>query len=215
MLNKKPINIVIRTLILSDFFFFFSLGLLAPLYAVFVLENISENIEVIGYAVSIYWISRLVSTVPVSFFMDKLKGHRDEYYFLIFGTFFVSLVPVLLLFATNALHIYFIQIFNGLSAAMAVQSWRILFTSYIDKSKMGFEWSLEDVGICISTALSASVGAFIVSHFGFKALFLSMFFLGLTSTLILVTLFRVKKLFKIPIFHQTNETSPFKMDSIK
>jgi predicted MFS family arabinose efflux permease len=212
---KSPINTVIKTLIASDFFFFFSLGLLAPLYAVFVLENIDSRIEIIGYAVSIYWMIRLFSTIPISYIMDKIKGHKDEYYFLVFGTFFVSLVPLLLIWADNPLHLFLIQIFNGFSATIAVQAWRILFTSYIDKSMVGFEWALEDVGVCLSTAISASVGAYVVSHFGFNILFFLMFGLGLTGTVILVTLYRVKELFKVPFFKDPNQSSPFKIDSIK
>lgn len=212
---NKSINTVIKTLIASDFFFFFSIGLLAPLYAIFVLENIENRIEIVGYAVSIYWLSRMIFTVPVSHIMDKIKGNRDEYYFLVFGTFFVSLIPILLIFAENPLHLFLIQFLHGLFATISVQAWRILFTTYIDKSVIGFEWAIEDLGICLATAISASVGAYIVNKFGFDYLFLSMFLLGLTSTTILVTLYRVKKLFKIPFFKDPNQSSPFKMDSIK
>lgn len=211
----KSVNVVVRTLVISDLFFFLSLGLLTPIFAVFILENIDGHIEVIGTAVSIYWLARLVSTVPVSRLMDRIKGHRDEYYFLVFGTFMVSFVPLMLIFANTKLDLFLIQIFHGLVASMAVQSWRILFTSYIDKPVMGYEWSLEDVGICISTGLSASIGTFLVHTYGFNVLFYTMFSLSLLSTIILATLYRVKKIFKKPFFRTDNQSSPFKMDSVK
>jgi MFS family permease len=213
---KKKVNFIIKNLILSDFFLFFGIGLLTPIFAVFIMENIENRIEIVGYAITIYWLTRLVATVPVSRIMDKIKGHRDEYYFLVFGTFFISIVPLLFLLAKDPFHLYMIQVFNGFAMSMAVQSWRILFTSFIDKSMMGFEWSLEDLGVSISTAISASLGAFIVNVFGFSVLFVSMFILEVCASLMLIFLYRSKKIFTtiVPKVNDTNK-APMKLDSIK
>lgn len=210
------INNIIKTLIYSDFFFFFGVGLLTPIFAVFIMDNIENRIEIVGYATTIYWLTRLFATIPVSRIMDKIRGHRDEYYFLVFGTFFVSFVPLLLLLASDPYHLYLIQVFNGLAMSMAVQSWRILFTTFIDKKMMGFEWSLEDVGISISTAISASLGAFVVKLFGFPVLLLSMFFLETIGALFLVFLRRSKKIFTPPApALSDNDKAPLKLDTFK
>ncbi|MDX9970473.1 MAG: MFS transporter [Candidatus Gracilibacteria bacterium] len=216
MPRTKHINKIIKTLIFSDFFLFFGIGLLTPIFALFIMENIENKIEIVGYATTIYWLTRLVATIPVSRIMDKIKGHRDEYYFLVFGTFFVAFVPLLLLMAKDPLHLYLIQVFNGVAMSMAVQSWRILFTTFIDKPMMGFEWSVEDVGISISTAISASLGAFIVKLFGFPVLLASMFLLELVGTLFLVFLYRSKKIFTKPAPSLSDvDKAPLKIDSIK
>jgi hypothetical protein len=56
MLNKLSINRFVRTLIASDFFLFFAVGLLAPIFAVFVLENVTDRLEVVGYCYPSFWI---------------------------------------------------------------------------------------------------------------------------------------------------------------
>jgi len=68
-------NLVTRILVLSDFFLFFSVGLLSPIYAVFVLDNVQgSSLQIIGFATAIFWLVRVASVIPLSRIMDKLKG---------------------------------------------------------------------------------------------------------------------------------------------
>lgn len=76
---------------------------------------------------------------------------------------------------------------------MAIPAWRILFTNHIDSRTVGFEWSLEDIGIGIATAVSASVGAFVAGKFGFNILFGAFSFFGLISVFTLLMLSKEKK----------------------
>lgn len=214
-MGNNTINKTIRTLIVSDFFLFFSMGLLAPIFAVFILHDIANKIEVIGYAVSIYWIVRVVTVVPFSHLMDKMKGEMDEYYFMIAGTFIISCVPLFYIFSNEPWHIYLLQIISGLANSMAVPAWRILFTNHIDSRIIGFEWSLEDVGVGIATASSASLGAFIADKYGFNALFIIIFIFGLIGTSILLSLGQNKQSVIKRLFHRQGDMAPFKIDDIK
>lgn len=215
MFKKNIINRIIRTLIISDFFLLFAVGLLAPIFAVFILENIENRIEVVGYAVSCFWITRLLLVIPISRLMDKIKGETDEYSFLIGGTFLISLVPLLYIFSSEPWHVYLIQILNGLAYSMAVPAWRIVFTNNVDRHIVGFEWSLEDVGIGIATAASASIGALIVGNYGFNVLFVMMFLFALISALILSTLLKSKRSLIKKIFGNRANKAPIKIDGIK
>ncbi len=72
------VNRVIRLLVLSDFLLFFSIGLLAPIFAVFILKSIDgSSLRVIGIGGACYWIARTLSTVPLSKLMDRTDGERD------------------------------------------------------------------------------------------------------------------------------------------
>jgi len=214
-MSKNNVNRIIRALIISDFFLFFAVGLLAPIFAVFVLHNIANRIEVIGYAVAIYWLSRVVSVIPFSRLMDKMKGEMDEYFFMIFGTFIVSCVPLFYIISSEPWHIYILQIVSGLANSMAVPAWRILFTHHVDKPIIGLEWSLEDVGVGIATAVSAITGAFIADHFGFNSLFVIYFICGVISVSILLSLGQVKTSIIKELFRRTGDKAPLKIDGIK
>lgn len=185
---------VIRHLVISDFVLNFAFGLLAPIFAVFVLKNIDgSSLKVIGLATTFYWIARTVSTVPLSRFMDRTNGERDEFYFLIVGTFVMSSVPLFYLFVSLPWHIYLIQFILGLANSMAVPAWRILFTDHIDRGRTGFEWSLEDIAIGVSVGVSAYLGSLLADKFGFRIVFILLAILGYFATLILSRLYTEAK----------------------
>ena len=184
------VNRVIRHLVISDFVLNFAFGLLAPIFAVFVLKNIQgSSLRVVGLATTFYWIARTASTVPLSRFMDKTDGERDEFYFIIAGSFIMSSVPLFYLFASLPWHVYLIEFVLGLSNSMAVPAWRILFTDHIDRGRTGFEWSLEDIAIGVSVAVSAYLGSLLADKFGFGIVFVLLAILGYIATLILSRLY--------------------------
>ncbi|MEK7615826.1 MAG: MFS transporter [Patescibacteria group bacterium] len=183
------INRVIRYLIAYDFVLNFAFGLLSPIFAIFVLQRIAgDNIRVVGTAISIYWLARILSTTPLSRFMDKTDGERDEFYFTIIGTIITSTVPILLIFADVPWHLYLIQFIHGLSNSMAVPGWRILFTDHIDKDKVGYEWSVEDIAIGIAVGSSGYLGALLADKFGFETVLILLAGLGYMAAILLVPL---------------------------
>ncbi len=212
------VNSVIRTLVLSDFFLLFSLGLLAPIFAIFVIGNIpGATIEVVGYAVAVYWVARVFSVIFVTRFLDATPGNRDEYYSLVIGTFVISLVPLLYLLVTETWHLYVIQAVNGLANAFAVPAWRISFTKYVNRKAVGQAWSLEDVSIGIATAVSGAFGAFVAAQFGFHTLFVITSAFGFVSTCVLATLYRSRPFMGIPESEQHTQiaAAPVKIDGVK
>ena len=215
MIANNKINKTIRFLIISDFFLFFAVGLLAPIFAVFILKNIDNRIEVIGYAVSCYWVTRVLTVVPLSRLMDKIKGEIDEYAFMIAGTFLISIIPLFYIISSQTWHIYLLQFLYGLANSMAIPAWRILFTNHIDTRVIGFEWSLEDIGVGIATAVSASVGAYVAGKFGFNVLFCAISFFGLISVFTLLVLSKEKKGIIRKLLRNKSNRAPLKIDTFK
>lgn len=217
------INRVISTLILSDLFLFFALGLLTPIFGVFVLENIEgSSLKVVGIASSFYWIARVVSVVPISRVLDKVKGEKDEFYSVLIGTYGLALLPSLYIFATHPHHVYIIELLRGIANSFAVPAWRILFTKFVDQKLIGLEWSFEDVSVGLATAVSAILGAIIADTFGFRAVFVMVSVIGVIGATILTRLYKDKRIsqektsfwdfFRKEI---SGDKAPFKIDTIK
>jgi len=184
------INRVIRALVVYDFVLNFAFGLSAPIFAVFILQNVDgSTIRTIGLSATFYWIARTLSTVPLSRLMDKTDGERDEFYFILIGAFCVATIPLLYLMITETWHLYAIQFLYGIFNSMAIPAWRILFTDHLDQGHRGYEWSLEDIGIGIAVAGSAYLGAIIADRFGFQVVFIMVALLGYASTLFIVPLY--------------------------
>ena len=218
------VNRVIKRLVASDFVFNFAFGLMAPIFAVFILKNVpGSSLRVVGLATTFYWVSRTLTTIPLSRFMDKTDGERDEYYFSLIGSFIIASVPLFYLFIKMPWHLYLVQLIYGLANSMAIPAWRILFTDHIDKGKTGFEWSLEDVAIGISVGLSAFLGSILAEKFGFQTLLVLVSFFGYVATLILIplhkdakTLAEIKKAKRLTtILEKRKDPTPLKIDGNK
>lgn len=218
------VNRVIRHLVISDFVLNFAFGLLAPIFAVFILKNIEGgSLRVIGLATACYWIARTATTVPISKFLDKTDGERDEFYFSVIGSFIISSIPLFYLLTNLPWHIYLTQFIFGLANSMAIPAWRILFTDHIDRGKTGFEWSLEDVAIGVSTAGSAYLGAVLADKFGFGVVLVLLAMLGYLATILLIpigkdakTLAQIKRQKRLEMLQSRRQRpAPFKIDGAK
>ena len=71
---KFSINKIVFFLIKADFFFFSALGLVAPVFAVFLTDRLKDgSLEVAGFATAIYWIAKSIFEIPIAKFLDKRK----------------------------------------------------------------------------------------------------------------------------------------------
>lgn len=172
---KLHINSVIESLLLSDLLVFFGLGLISPIFAIFITQQIhGGTLETVGLATAIYAVVRCLTTIPLSRFMDRTDGERDEFYFMIVGTFVAAIIPLLYIKVTEVWQVYTLEALYGLSQSMAIPGWRIIFTNHIDGGQVGYEWSLEDIMVGLGTAVAAYLGAIIANRYGFTAVFICM-----------------------------------------
>ncbi len=169
---KLEVNPIIRLLILSDFAIFYGFGLINPIFAVFLNNQIrGGNLEVIGFASTIYLVTKSLGQIPVAEVVDRLKGEEDDFWLMVIGTFAFSLVPILYLFARTPLHIYLIQFFNGVMTAFTFPSWMAIFTRHIDKNMEGLEWGIYYTLTDLGGAAAAGLGGFLAQNYGFQNVF--------------------------------------------
>ncbi len=167
------ISHTIRTLITSDFLINSGFSVFAPVFAVFVTDQISDgSIEVVGFAVAIGQIVKSLLQIPVARYLDRNHGEFDDFYSMVTGSCLLAITPFLYLFASQSMHLYLIQAVFGLGAALAVPPWYAIFTRHIDKMKENVEWSLESVAIGISGAGASALSGVIVANYGFRAAFM-------------------------------------------
>jgi len=167
------VNHVIKTLVISDFFVNAGFSVFAPIFAVFVTKQISNgSLEIIGFAAALVQIFKVTLQIPIAKYLDRNHGEYDDFYSLIFGSFLISLVPFLYLFATLPVHVYLISSLYGIGLAFLVPPWYAIFTRHIDKMKENIEWSMDSVSIGIASAGTAALGGILADKFGFYIVFL-------------------------------------------
>lgn len=186
----KIINKVVKVLIFSDFFINLGWGLLSPIFALFILENVTtdplEATEVAGFAALFYWITKSLIQVPIGNYLDKNDGEKDDFWFMVVGTFVVAFVPIGYLFSTEPWHIYILQIVHAIGMAMALPSWLAIFTKHIDKGKEAYEWSLESTSIGAGAGIAGGIGGVMAGALGFKFLFILVSLLTFVSAVLLL-----------------------------
>ena len=162
-------NRTIKLLMLSDILILTGFGLTAPIIAIFIKDNvIGGTILTAGLASTLYLITKSSIQLPFSRYVDK---HDDKVKWLIVGTFLISLVPWLYIFANHIYYIYAAEILHGIGSGLAYPTWLGLWSTHLDKKQESFEWSLYSTGISIGTATTAVVGA-AMAEFGSAILFL-------------------------------------------
>lgn len=187
----KIINKIIKVLITSDFFFNLGWGLLSPVFAIFILEkiatqSITEAAKVAGFAALFYWITKSILQVPIGHYLDKNHGEKDDFWFMVIGTFLAAFVPIGYLFSSVPWHIYLLQILHAAGMSMAFPSWLAIFTRHIDKGREAFEWSMETTSIGAGAGIAGGVGGIMASVFGFNVLFIFVSALTVLSVILLL-----------------------------
>ncbi len=173
-------NRIIKILIFSDFVIYSAWGLLAPIFAVFLLESIrGGDASVAGLASGIYWVTKSLLQVPVGKILDKIKGERDDYYVLTLGTFLASLVPLGYLISSEPWHIYALQVFYAFAMAMVIPPWGGLFTRHIDKGREAETWGFESSLLGLGVGLAGMAGGFIAKAIGFEVIFIAVSMFGI------------------------------------
>jgi len=181
------INNLIKILTFSDVVIISGWGLTNPLFAVYVTQQIKGgNLELVGLATAIYWITRSLLQLPFAKLIDLVKGEIDDFMLMATGSFLMSLIPFLYAFAVTNIHILLLQGLLGFASAMVSPGWLAIFTRHIDKNKESFEWSLQTTLGELGMAGAAVVGGLLADRLGFKPVFL---LVGIFSALTFLLLF--------------------------
>jgi len=183
----KDINPVVRFLILSDTVFVGSAGLLGPIFALFIEDFIvGGNAAVAGVAAGVYLLSRSVLQIPIAHLLDRVRGERDDFWFLVGFTLVASLVPLSYLWISTPFELYMTQFVLGLFSAFTFPSYMAIFTRHIDKGKEGTEWGIYYTLTDISGALLAMVGGYVAASVGFPLLIILVVVSSLCGSLLLL-----------------------------
>jgi len=188
-------NHTIKLLMFSDIFVITGFGLVEPILAIFIKENlIGGTIFTAGLASTLFMITKSAVQLPFSRHVDA-HGARNDVKWLVFGTFMIALVPFIYFFSKNIFHVYIAQIIYGIGSGLAFPTWLGLWSTHLDKHHESFEWSLYSTLVAMGTAVSTAIGAAIAEYLGFTFTFV---FVGVLSLAGCGVLFGLRKTLKDP-----------------
>jgi len=171
---------------MSDFLLNAGWGLLGPIFAIFLTEQIrGGDVKLAGFCAGVYWIVKSICQPFIAHHLDKNHGEVDDFYFLVSGYFLVAFVPIGYIFAFLPWHVLGLQVIYALGMACAVPTWAGIFTRHIDKGRENFEWSLESTSLGFAAGITGTLGGLIASFIGFKPLLVAVSLFTLASGLVL------------------------------
>jgi MFS family permease len=184
---KINLNKITKYLIFSDLVFYTGWGLISPIFAIFILQNISGGTAfVAGLSSAIHLIVRSATRIPFGIASDKDKSQKRAYKFMFLGLLVAALIPFGYILAKTPLHIYILQAILGISLAASTAGWTCIFTKHMDKGKESTEWGIDAVAVGIGPGIAAAVGGLAVTYFSFNYVFAVVGIIGLIGTLLLV-----------------------------
>lgn len=182
-------NPIIKILIFADFFVFSGLGLINPIFAVFIKETLAgATLASVGVAATIFLVVKAVLQIPIARFTDREPASAREFWTMLAGYLIISLVPFLYLWIERVQGLYVVQAIYGLGAALAFPGFMAIFTKFADHERAGFSWSVYSTVTLLSAAAAAAIGGFIGEQYGFSTLLIGvgvLTFLGFFTTLAL------------------------------
>ena len=161
-------------------------GFLAPIFAIFIVEQIpGGNATVAGIAVGLYWLTKSVVQPFIARHLDRNHGEIDDFYYLVGGLFVAGLVPLGYLFVTLPWQLYLFEFIHAIAMACVVPTWAGIFTRHIDKGEEAFEWSIESTTIGFGAGIAGILGGVLAEAFGFRIVFILVSIFTLLAVLIL------------------------------
>ncbi len=186
----KGVNRVMRAYIYWDFVVNAGWGLLAPVFAIFLLEkiaggNIVEGARIIGFATFFYWATKSVLQIPIGNYLDKNHGEVDDFWFYVAGSIITAFVPIGFLFASAPWHIYVLQIFHAAAMSLVIPSSYAIFIRHTDKGREAYESSLDSTLLGVGVGIAGALGGIMAGYMGFTAILLLTSLLNFVAVLFL------------------------------
>lgn len=188
-------NPVIRFMTMSDVVLLGAGQLLAPVFAVFVASEITGgNVSVVGLATALFFIAKSIAQIPAASLMDRVKGEKDDYAWMFFGTLAIPLLQLLFLAINSPMELYLLQIVMGIVTGITYPSYMSIFGRHLDKSHENMEWGVRFTLTDISAALGAMIGGYLAYNYGFSSLIITTSVVGVIGVLLLLPVRRYLKM---------------------
>lgn len=177
-------------LLLADTWATLALGMIGPIYALFV-ADIGGSILEASWA---YFAMTFASGIMMYVFGKLEDKIEDKESMVVIGFFLCSVGCLSYFFVHDFITLIVTQVILGVSEAVLIPAYDALYSKYLENDKAASQWGDWEAMRFMITAIGAVTGGFIAKTFGFKALFLVMAGVSLISIAVAVHLKKEKDL---------------------
>jgi len=178
----------LKILIVSDAFAGLALGMIGPIYAIFV-QNIGGDVLDVGWAYFTFTFTSGVILYLISRWENKVL-YKEK---LVFIGYLINALGCLLYYFTDTkIMLFIVQAVLGIGIAVLSPAFDSLYSHFVKSDEEASDWGAWEAMGYIVAAIAAILGSLIVDAYGFRPLFLIMFLASLVGAATSFLLFRDK-----------------------
>lgn len=179
----------VKVLLISDFFAALAVGMIGPIYAIFV-EDIGGDILDASWAYFAFMIASGVTLYLMGLVENKAK---NKGFYIVLGYVLFAVGCLSYIFVHDQFTLILTQVILGFGQAVVSPVFDSLYSDYVNKDQEAKEWAYWESLLYIANALSALIGGYIAYTYGFKNLFMTMFVVSLIGVVASLGILRKKK----------------------
>lgn len=153
-----------------------SLGMLVPIYALFV-QEVGGNALSAGLTAAALAFASALSALVSGKMIDKFAASQTKY-FLIMGWCLIGVSALLYLIVDNVAVLFAVQIFTGFVKTISAPAFDTLYARHLDDESTGHEYGLWEASFFITAGIGSVLGGLLVTVYGFSGVFVGMAFLA-------------------------------------
>jgi len=186
-LYKGEKSSILSALTFNDAAFWGADMFVGVVFALYITQNIPGGSAIhVGLVFGLYRAIRSFSAIPIGRFLDRHKGHLDEYYTLLLSGIITGLAYITLFFSSELWHVYVGMCFIGFGHALDIGAWNVLFHGNVPEESRGEVIGVYQTFMQIIYALAIVIAGFVGEIFGFEWTLLFAGIITLISSAILV-----------------------------
>jgi MFS family permease len=178
---------LVKFFVISDFFLLAGWGFLDPVFAVFIVQKIQGGTLVtVGIAAAVYWIIKSIVQIPISNYLDRTPGERDDLLTLIGGLLLAGFSAGSFTLVKTTTGLYLVEAMHAIAFALYAAAWPAIFSRHLDKDRFSFDWSLDSVVIGIASGVTGLAGGIVAAKWSYTAVFIAAAILSFIAALVLI-----------------------------
>lgn len=190
-INLK-ISKIIKYIVLADLLFLGSWALIHPIFSIFVIEKVKgATLITVGLVSALYWLVKSIFQIPVSKYLDKIEGEKDDFLALFLALILAAIASFSFALTKTLWQLFATQFLYAIAFGLYVPSWTAIFSRNLDKKKVSFNWSLDSTAIGLASFFSAIFSGILANWLGFSFVF---FLVGCSCLLSALIIFFIPSL---------------------
>lgn len=162
---RRQLTLIVTLSFLSSL----GVGLLGPIYPLFVLNRFSASVVDVGLLLTVFGLSSALFKI----ISGKMVDIYDEKRIFLIGVILGAGSSLAYMFVSNIIQLYLLELISGISCALEDPARLVMISDLSGRKKRGLIFGISESAYELAGSLATLIAAIIVSNFGFESIFIA------------------------------------------